>query len=260
VRALLVLDLEARPVRVVPSLGLVLCALDSCLAGCAVGFVGDSLAVAEGPALFAVEPALLSAALGSAVDGVALVLVCVVGAGAERRIIAAPSPPLTRMSEAPKTLKSTVLLVPDFDSTGAAAMVGAGTGASTGLASGEAIPPSPRIALSAGAPSARALMSITLSELGFRSAGLLSAPAESCASENSAEFSLRAPVPLLLLASLAFVEVLADEKKSPLLGFVSGAEVVVFDVDGIGLRAAVSRTSLCVPNRGVSVSACFVME
>lgn len=260
-RALLALDRDERLVRALLSLGLVLRVLDSGPGSCALGLEGVSAALAAEPALLALAPALVSVAPGAAVEGVALVLVCAACVGAVRRIIAAPRPPPTRMSEAPKTLKSTVLLVPDLDSTGAAAMVGAGTGASTGPARGEAIPPpSPRIAESAGAPWARALMSMTLSELGFRSAGLSSGLPESCASEKSAEFSLRAPVPLLLLGSLALLELAADEKKSPWLDFGSGAAVVVFDVDGMGLRAAVSRTSLCVPNRGVSVSAGFVME
>jgi hypothetical protein len=185
-------------------------------------------------------------------------LIVVVAAGAVRMIMAAPSPPPTRMIDAPRTLTITVLLLFAGFSLGSAASVGAATGASTGPASGEASPPpSPRIAPSDEPPVASALMSMMLeSEWAFCSC--FSSPPESCASEKSAEFSLRAPVPfdpLLLFDSL--LEALALEKKSPL---DAGGAAAVFDADGTGLRAAVSRTSLVVPNRGVSVSAGFDMN
>ncbi len=241
----LALDLErARPPLSDPRLGGVFVAgavpgVGGCCEGCGSGVVGCASTV-----------------------GVALCddrsLLIVVAAGAVRMIMAAPSPPPTRMIDAPRTLTITVLLLFAGFSLGSAASVGAATGASTGPASGEASPPpSPRIAPSDEPPVASALMSMMLeSEWAFGSC--FSSPPESCASEKSAEFSLRAPValdPLLLFDSL--LDALELEKKSPL---DAGGAAAVFAADGTGLRAAVSRTSLVVPNRGVSVSAGFDMN
>jgi hypothetical protein len=121
---------------------------------------GREAADVSGAVPFVIELAWLAAAFVAALVGVVLPVGCAVCVGAVRKIIATPSAPPTRMIEEPKTLKSTVLLIPDFDSAGAATMAGAGTGASTGLARALL----PRSVSSAGAPSARALRSMMLSE------------------------------------------------------------------------------------------------